>query len=90
VHKHVMDLLYQRIMQMHFVQERGITPTVRLKNTAEMFPHLLGTERESRLFIRWELFLRGVNFDDVDDIYESLSKEKVSYAGVPLRIYCES
>lgn len=63
---------------------------LKLLDTADEYPGLIGSEHAYSLTRHWELSISPVNEEVIDKIVHYFEKNKTIYEGIPMNVYSES
>lgn len=64
--------------------------TIHFYDSSKVYPNLVGTEHEKFLYKRWQLGLKHITHETLENLVVSLQNLQLKFNDIPLKIYSES
>lgn len=87
--KDVLSLLKDNIESL-IPSDSPLELSVYFYDSAQVYPNLVGTEHEQFLYKRWQLGLKHITHEALENLVPALQKLQLKFNDIPLKIYSES
>lgn len=90
--RQVLDAFLNKILDIHKNTQilTGVSFELKLHNSKEEYPNLVGTEHESFLYVRWEIKVEDMTHRQRENLLNEIRQEKMYFTYRELNVYSES